>query len=59
MHTEISSHPVVFEENSIRVTLTVGVSHRKNGCSIDEWIQQIDKKLYIGKKNGKNQIVYE
>jgi diguanylate cyclase (GGDEF)-like protein len=59
MHTEIGSEPVIFEGNHISVTLTVGVSHREHGSSIDAWIHQIDKKLYIGKKNGKNQIVYQ
>ena len=53
----IAAEPVVFEEQSIPVTLTVGISERQPEASIDTWIQDADSKLYIGKKNGKNQIV--
>lgn len=57
MRAGIGSEPVVFEDSSIKVTITVGMSRRNSGDTIDEWIHQIDKKLYKGKKSGKNRVV--
>ena len=57
MRSEIGSSPVVFEGQSINVTLTVGVSAGKKDQDIDEWIQDVDNKLYFGKKNGKNRVI--
>ena len=57
MRSEIGSEPVAFEENSINVTVTVGMSARNSGEQIDDWIQQVDKKLYTGKNSGKNRVI--
>lgn len=57
MRLAIASNPVVYEKQSIPVTLTVGIAARKPDASIDAWIQDADSKLYVGKKNGKNQVV--
>ena len=57
MRKAIAAAPVVFEEHTIPVTLTVGISARQPGASIDAWVQDADSKLYFGKKNGKNQLV--
>lgn len=54
---EISSKAVRYEDNDINVTITVGLSARQGGQSIDKWIQNADEKLYIGKNSGKNKIV--
>ena len=59
MRKEIGSEPVTAEDGSIKVTITVGMSQRVSGDSIDEWINKTDQKLYFGKKNGKNRTVYE
>jgi diguanylate cyclase (GGDEF)-like protein len=59
MRKEIGSEPVTAEDSSIKVTITVGMSQRVSGDSIDEWINKTDQKLYFGKKNGKNRTVYE
>lgn len=47
-----------FEGRTIPVSITIGVSGYENGQSIDRWIQSADRKLYEGKKNGKNRVVY-
>ncbi len=49
--------PVVFEDMEINVTVTVGMASRVKAQSIDEWIQCVDKKLYIGKNSGKNRMI--
>lgn len=57
MRQEIAGVPVQYEDQTIRVTLTVGISERQPEQSVDAWIQDADSKLYTGKKNGKNQVV--
>ena len=57
MRVSIAGEPVVFEEQSIPVTLTAGVSANTPGQSADAWIQDADNKLYTGKKSGKNRVV--
>ena len=53
----IGTEPVSFEGRTIPVTLTIGASSKRTDISVDEWIQQIDAKLYTGKKTGKNRVV--
>lgn len=55
---EISRNVVHFEDKDICVTVTIGLYRRRDGQTIDEWVQQVDKNLYIGKNNGKNKVVY-
>lgn len=57
MRRSIAQEPVMFENQPIRVTLTIGIGSRKPEQSIDAWIQSVDEKLYYGKNNGKNQVV--
>lgn len=54
---DISSKAVRYEEHDITVTITVGSSQRQAGQSIDEWIKNVDEKLYVGKNSGKNKVV--
>ena len=37
--------------------MTIGVSAYKNGASIQNLMDDADKKLYYGKHHGKNQVV--
>lgn len=53
----VSSETVRYEGHDIKVTITVGLSPRENGQKIDEWIHNVDKKLYDGKNSGKNKVV--
>lgn len=54
---EIGDTAVRYEENDIKVTITVGLSPRQEGQSVDKWIQDVDNKLYEGKNSGKNKVV--
>lgn len=53
----IEGHGFWYEENRLRLTVTIGVSEYEDGLTISEWINHADKKLYEGKCNGKNQVV--
>ena len=57
MRTRIAEKPVVFDDVSIPVTLTIGLTVKHPGQSIDTWIHEADSKLYIGKNSGKNCVV--
>jgi diguanylate cyclase (GGDEF)-like protein len=57
MRQTVAGEPVRYEQQTIPVTLTLGIAARQNGQSVDAWIQDADSKLYIGKKNGKNRVV--
>lgn len=42
----------------IKITMTFGLSEYDFGSKIDEAIKEADTKLYQGKENGRNQVVY-
>ena len=58
LRASIESKPVFFEDDIINITATIGVSRRRTSESIDEWVKQIDKLLYTGKRSGKNKVVF-
>lgn len=53
----VEQHEFTYEQQKIRLTITIGVAKYEEGMSIDEWVDAADKKLYIGKKSGKNRMV--
>ena len=58
LRKEVCKVPFVFEGQEIAVSITAGVSKFDNNRTIDKWIQDADNKLYCGKKNGKNVVVF-
>lgn len=54
---EVEQHQFIYEQYSLHLTITLGVAKYEEGMSLDEWIDTADKKLYIGKKSGKNRMV--
>jgi len=46
-------------ENTVRFTITSGVSVHQPGQKMDKWIISADDKLYRGKENGRNRVVFE
>lgn len=40
------------------ITITGGITFKKENESYDEWISRADKRLYYGKNHGKNCIIY-
>lgn len=53
----IEDSEVVYEGTSIKVTITIGGASYFQGATQDELIKRADDNLYIGKNNGKNQVV--
>lgn len=47
----------VYEGQSIKRTITIGMAEYVENQSIDDWINAADQKLYIGKNSGKNRLV--
>lgn len=56
--TNIAAAPVVFQDNSIAVTASLGVAFYEVGSQLDVsgFIAQADKCLYEAKNNGRNQV---
>lgn len=53
----VEESSVVYGDNEIKVTITIGGSTYYQGATRDDVINRADKKLYEGKHNGKNQVV--
>lgn len=53
----IAEHGFWYEEQRLRVSVTIGVAAYEDGQSVSEWINSADKKLYQGKTSGKNKVV--
>ncbi|MGZ8547450.1 MAG: GGDEF domain-containing protein, partial [Sulfuricurvum sp.] len=59
----VADHKVLFDDISIRYTVSIGViSIHPEGTScvlkdtIDRYVSQVDSKLYLAKQNGRNRI---
>ncbi len=44
-------------ETTVNLTVTIGMSHYRDGQTVDEWVNRADGRLYWGKQNGKNKVV--
>ena len=58
MHKEICSNSIKSGDVEIKVSVTIGVSARSTDESIDSWLREADRLLYIGKNSGKSKIVH-
>lgn len=52
----IESHPFKFENNQIKVTVSIGVTLRKDGDDWEKMYNRADQALYQSKQNGRNKI---
>jgi diguanylate cyclase (GGDEF)-like protein len=55
---EIGATPVVYNQTNVSVTVTAGVCSSEYFYLLQDVIVEADRRLYIGKRKGKNQIVY-
>jgi diguanylate cyclase (GGDEF)-like protein len=53
---KIVEETVLCEDNNIKITISAGVKEY-TGESINEWIDKVDKKLYMAKKSGRNKVL--
>lgn len=56
---KIEEYELIYQPDKKRVplTVTIGAAEYSNEKNIDDWVSVADKRLYIGKNNGKNQVV--
>jgi len=59
---EVEKSPVLYEENSIQFTVSIGVAQWQlaEKETVDHFMSRCDQALYEAKNNGRNQVkVYE
>jgi diguanylate cyclase (GGDEF)-like protein len=54
----IKNNEFKLNNKHVNVTITIGVSAYNNYDSLENWVSASDKKLYDGKKNGKDRVVF-
>jgi len=55
----LESSPIEYQGNRVQVTMTFGLTYCQEQQTIEKMISTADKRLYSGKRNGKNQVVWE
>lgn len=53
----IKNQPFIYRQQSISLSLSIGVIKRSKDSNINDLIAQADKGLYQAKHNGRNQVV--
>ena len=54
----IGNYSFDYEGRNINITITMGIAKFINYKNVDSWVEVADEKLYLGKENGKNKIVF-
>lgn len=54
----VSQLPIVYKDEKIRVTMTFGVEEYDYRSSLTDLIKKADDKLYLGKKQGRNKVIF-
>ena len=54
---KIRSKEVIYDNQSVKVTMTFGVAEANESFRIEDFIQKADNRLYYGKTHGKCQVV--
>lgn len=57
MQQEIRNYSFTYEDKTIKVTMTFGMETAGGSSSYEKRILTADRNLYVGKNNGRNQIV--
>lgn len=51
---KIEKEEIIYEEERIRITVTIGLSFYRQGMSLNDWLKEADELLYNGKESGRN-----
>ncbi|MBD5459260.1 MAG: GGDEF domain-containing protein [Lachnospiraceae bacterium] len=57
IRSNVEGHLFVWHETAIRCSMTLGVASHRIGNVVEDTITHADRRLYYGKKNGKNRVV--
>ncbi len=55
----IASHPIAFNDNTISVTVSIGVAAYGSGSSVESLLRKADEGLYLAKNRGRNRVELE
>ena len=58
LHSKIRRTPIIVRGITINITMTFGLSELPYDNNAEAAIKEADEKLYMGKANGRNQVVY-
>ena len=53
----VRTHCFEYEELKLYLTITLGAAEYRPGYTVKEWIEAADRRMYLGKTHGKNQVV--
>jgi diguanylate cyclase (GGDEF)-like protein len=56
IRSTIGDHPLVVENQRIKVTVSVGVACMEGDTNLDELAQEADRALYLAKRGGRNRV---
>ena len=57
LRLQIEKHNFTYKDQTIKVTMTIGLEEYSQIIGIEATISKADQKLYNGKQNGRNQVV--
>ena len=57
LRTNIENLISEFDQQKIKVTISVGLSEYQQGDTLDQFMQKSDKALYLAKLQGRNQVI--
>ena len=57
IHAAVRKMPLHFNDIDFSITITIGVEENDFKSSMGELFNQADRKLYMGKANGRDQVV--
>ena len=55
---EIARYSFIYNDVTMHITLTVGMSVCEENYTLNDWISKSDERLYLGKQEGKDRIIY-
>lgn len=58
LRQQISEDVIQYAGNEIKFTVTIGLAFYESGKTLDDFVKEADAKLYKGKENGRNQVVW-
>lgn len=58
IRNKVEKHELTYHQKTFHITATIGAVTTPETIDLDELFRQADEKLYTGKQNGRNQVVF-